>query len=127
MVFKLYPPGFRADAVALYLSDPGHTLGAVARDLGVSRQLLHQWVNGAAGVDVADISSRTNHTTCTDGETVYDSPTSPEPGGEPEPPQAQLEMLRRQLAQARKENQKLTVERDILRAATQFFAQEMIW
>jgi transposase len=130
MVFKLYPPEFRADAVALYLSDPGHTLGGVARDLGISRQLLHQWVNGAAGVDVAGIGSRMNHTadrTCTDGKTVSNSPTTPEPGGASESPQAQMETLRRQLAQARKENRKLAAERDILRAATQFFAQEMIW
>lgn len=130
MVFKLYPPEFRADAVALYLSDPAHTLGGVARDLGISRQLLHQWVNGAAGVDLAGIAGRTNHTTdttCTDGTTVNDSATNPEPGGEPAAPQAQLQALRRELAQARKENRKLAEERDILRAATQFFAQEMIW
>ena len=130
MVFKLYPPEFRADAVALYLSDPAHTLGGVARDLGISRQLLHQWVHGAAGVDLAGIGSRMQHltdTNCTDGKTVNESPTSPEPGGEHALPQAQLQALRRELAKARKENQKLTEERDILRAATQFFAQEMIW
>lgn len=130
MAGKLYPPQFRADVVALYLSDPAHTLGGVARDLGISRQLLHQWVNGAAGVDLAGIDSRMNHaadTTCTDGKTVSDRPTSPEPCGEPALLQAQLQRLRRELAQARKENRKLTEERDILRAATQFFAQEMIW
>jgi transposase len=126
MVFKLYPPQFRVAAVALYLSDPAHTLGGVARDLGISRQLLHQWVNGAAGVDVAGISSLMNHridTTCTDGKTVSHSPANPEP----ESSQAQLQALRRELAKARKENRRLAEERDILRAATQFFAQEMIW
>lgn len=130
MVFKLYPPEFRADAVALYLSDPAHTLGGVARDLGVSRQLLHQWVNGAAGVDLAGIGSRMNHTTCTpctDGKIVDDSPTTPELGADLDQVHAQLARLRRDLAQARKENAKLATERDILRAATQFFAQEMIW
>jgi transposase len=130
MVFKLYPPQFRVAAVALYLSDPAHTLGGVARDLGISRQLLHQWVNGAAGVDVAGISSLMNHrtdTTCTDGKSVSHSPANPEPGSEPESSQAQLQALRRELAKARKENRRLAEERDILRAATQFFAQEMIW
>lgn len=130
MVFKLYPSEFRADAVALYLSDPTHTLGGVARDLGVSRQLLHQWVHGAAGVDLAGIGSRMQHladTTCTDGSTMSRGTTNPESGSEPASPQAQLEMLRRELAKVRKENAKLATERDILRAATQFFAQEMIW
>lgn len=130
MVFKLYPPQFRAAAVALYLSDPAHTLGGVARDLGISRQLLHQWVNGAAGVDVAGIRPRVNHTadtTCTDGKTVSEPSTSPESVGEPASSQVQLQRLRRELAKARKENRLLAEERDILRAAAQFFAQEMIW
>lgn len=124
MVFKPYPPEFRADAVALYLSDSAHTLGGVARDLGISRQLLHQWVHGAAGVDVAAISARVNPTAgtiCTDGRNVDDSAANPEPGGKAASPQAQLQMLRRELAQARRENRKLAEERDILRAATQFF------
>jgi transposase len=130
MVFKLYPSEFRADAVGLFLSDPAHTLGGVARDLGISRQLLHQWVHGAAGVDLAGIGSRGQYladTTCTDGSTMSRGTTIPGSGSEPESLQAQLEMLRRELAKARKENAKLATERDILRAATQFFAQEMIW
>jgi transposase len=130
MVFKFYPPQFRAAVVALYLSDPAHTLGGVARDLGIPRQLLHQWVNGAAGVDVAGIGSRMTDPTCascTDGKTVSEPPTSPEPVGEPASSQVQLQALRRELARARKENRLLAEERDILRAAAQFFAQEMIW
>ena len=123
MVSKQYSPEFRADAVALYWSDPAHTLGSVARELGVSRQLLHQWVNGAAGVDLADIDSRVTSTASTDRKTVDDSTTDPGP----DQLHAQLAALRRELAQARRENQKLATERDILRAAAQFFAQEMIW
>lgn len=30
---KSYPPEFKADAVALYLSDPARTYASVARDL----------------------------------------------------------------------------------------------
>ncbi len=36
MAMKSYPPEFKADAVALYLSDPGRTLASVAEDLGIS-------------------------------------------------------------------------------------------
>jgi transposase-like protein len=32
---KVYPPEFKADAVALYLSDPTRTYASVAKDLGV--------------------------------------------------------------------------------------------
>ncbi|MBO4270588.1 transposase [Microbispora triticiradicis] len=40
MVMKVYPPDFRADTVALYLSDPAGTIRSVARDLGVSWETL---------------------------------------------------------------------------------------
>lgn len=41
--------------------------------------------------------------------------------------QAENEALRRELAAVRKEMQKLATERDILRKATKFFAQERTW
>ena len=44
MVMKFYSPEFKADAVALYLSDAGHTLAGVAQDLGMSRGTLRDWV-----------------------------------------------------------------------------------
>jgi transposase len=44
---KSYPPEFKADAVALYLSDPGRTLASVAEDLGISRETLRNWVRQA--------------------------------------------------------------------------------
>jgi transposase len=37
---KVYPAEFKADAVALYLSDPARTIASVARDLGISRETL---------------------------------------------------------------------------------------
>ncbi|MFC4015284.1 transposase [Nonomuraea purpurea] len=33
---KSYPPEFKVDAVALYLSDPARTYASVARDLGIT-------------------------------------------------------------------------------------------
>jgi transposase len=44
VVMKVYPPEFKADAVALYLSDPARTITSVARDLGISRETLRLWV-----------------------------------------------------------------------------------
>ncbi len=41
---KPYPKEFRADAVALYLSDPAKTYAAVGRDLGVHPETLRLWV-----------------------------------------------------------------------------------
>lgn len=38
MVMKAYSAEFKADAVALYLSDPSHTFEGIGKDLGVSRE-----------------------------------------------------------------------------------------
>jgi hypothetical protein len=39
MVMKVYSPEFKADAVALYLSDPSHTFEGIGKDLGISREM----------------------------------------------------------------------------------------
>ncbi|NKY14131.1 transposase [Streptomyces somaliensis DSM 40738] len=44
MVMKVCSPEFKADAVALYLSDPSHTFEGTGKDLGVSRETLRNWV-----------------------------------------------------------------------------------
>ncbi|WAX82153.1 IS3 family transposase [Streptomyces sp. KMM 9044] len=44
MVMKVYSAEFKADAVALYLSDPKNTFEGVSKDLGVSRETLRNWV-----------------------------------------------------------------------------------
>ncbi|WP_373429905.1 transposase [Streptomyces sp. V1I1] len=44
MVMKVYSPDFKADAVALYLSDPSHTFEGVGKDVGMSRETLRNWV-----------------------------------------------------------------------------------
>ncbi|WP_434093909.1 transposase [Nonomuraea pusilla] len=55
---KSYPPEFRADAVALYLSDPGRTLASVAEDLGISRETLRNWVRQAQAEGTAGAKAR---------------------------------------------------------------------
>ncbi|MFF0445733.1 IS3 family transposase [Streptomyces sp. NPDC004609] len=111
MVMKIYSPEFKADAVALYLSDPGHTFEGIGKDLGVSRETLRNWVR----------AERARHgggsTTSTEMNTVDSPPTAEEL-------QAENEALRRELAAARKEMQKLATERDILRKATKFFTRD---
>ncbi|MFG2878727.1 IS3 family transposase [Streptomyces sp. NPDC048337] len=108
MVMKVYSPEFKADAVALYLSDPGHTFEGIGKDLGISRETLRNWVR-------AERARRGgNSTTSTEKNTVDSPPTAEEL-------QAENEALRRELAAARKETQKLATERDILRKATKFF------
>ena len=47
MAMKAYSSGFKADAVALYLSDPARTYASVAKDLGVNRETLRLWVREA--------------------------------------------------------------------------------
>ncbi len=114
MVMKVYSPEFKADAVALYLSDPSHTFEGIGKDLGFSRETLRNWVR-AEGARRGGGS-----TTSTEKNAVDSLPTAEEL-------QAENEALRRELAAARKEMQKLATERDILRKATKFFAQEMTW
>ncbi|WP_373995419.1 IS3 family transposase [Streptomyces spongiicola] len=111
MVMKVYSPEFKADAVALYLSDPSHTFEGIGKDLGISRETLRNWVR----------AERARHgggsTTSTEKNRVDSPPTAEEL-------QAENEALRRELAAARKEMQKLATERDILRKATKFFTRD---
>jgi transposase-like protein len=44
MVMKVYSAEFKADAVALYLSDPKNTFEGIGKDLGISRETLRNWV-----------------------------------------------------------------------------------
>ncbi|MFE9223012.1 IS3 family transposase [Streptomyces lavendulae] len=111
MVMKVYSPEFKADAVALYLSDPSHTFEGIGKDLGISRETLRNWVR-------AERARRSGgSTTSTEKNTVDSPPTAEEL-------QAENEALRRELAAARKEMHKLATERDILRKATKFFTRD---
>ena len=44
MVRKIYPDQYRRNAVSLYESSPGATLGSVAEELGVDRSSVARWV-----------------------------------------------------------------------------------
>ncbi|MEY9997064.1 transposase [Streptomyces sp. V4I8] len=110
MVMKVYSPEFKADAVALYHSDPDLTIVQAARDLGINPETLRNWIRA----DRARADSPTKNT--------KDTPVSKATKEELE---AELAALRKENAALRKDNATLATERDILRKATKFFAAEM--
>jgi transposase len=118
MVMKVYSPEFKADAVALYLSDSNHTFEGIGKDLGVSRETLRNWVRSHRARAARDHGPNTRTTSTRDGSTVAKAATRQDL-------EIELASLREQLKDARKENQKLAQERDIPRKATKFFAAEM--
>jgi transposase len=102
MARKSYTDEFRRQAVDLYESTPGATLKGIAADLGIGRGTLQGWVRGFGSGAVST--------------SVVGSPGS----ARPESKSARIACLEA-------ENVKLTVERDILRAAAKYFAGETIW
>ncbi len=107
MVMKVYPPEFKADAVALYLSDPTRTIKSVAQDLGISRETLRLWVRQAQAAGTAPAKA---------GPAGRRS-TAPLPSGDVEAENKQLKARIRELE----------LERDILRRAAKYFAGETNW
>ncbi|WP_289851334.1 transposase [Actinoallomurus purpureus] len=55
---KVYSEEFKADAVALYLSDPAQTYASVAKDLGVNRETLRLWVRQARAGQAGETLAR---------------------------------------------------------------------
>ncbi|MFS8204927.1 IS3 family transposase, partial [Streptomyces sp. CWNU-52B] len=111
MVMKVYSPEFKADAVALYLSDPGHTFEGIGKDLGISRETLRNWVRAERARRGEDATTSTSTKDIPVGETTRQDL------------EAEIAALRAELKAVRKENQKLATERDILRKATKFFGR----
>jgi transposase len=105
---KVYPPEFKADAVALYLSDPARTYASVAKDLGVNRETLRLWVRQARSAGAAG----------GDGGPVKKAPASPT---------ASDTVLDQENKQLRARIRELELERDILRRAAKYFAGETNW
>lgn len=108
MPAKTYTEQFRRDAVALYENTPGATYNQIAADLGINRNTLKNWVSALG----------TGSKTSKDGTTVT-KPEKDDPAGEV----TTAERLR----QLEVENAKLREERDILRRAAKYFAEETNW
>ncbi|MFD6064466.1 IS3 family transposase [Rhodococcus wratislaviensis] len=107
MAMKAYSAEFKADAVALYLSDPSHTFDGIGNDLGVSRETLRNWVRAER--------KRTGTSTDELRASGVARPTSRAGAVSSE---SVLEEENRQLkAQIRK----LETEREILRRAAKYF------
>ncbi|MGW2370536.1 transposase [Streptomyces sp. NPDC001667] len=100
MVMKFYSPEFKADAVALCLSDPDLTLAGAAKDLGISRGTLRDWIR----------THRGEHGTTTS--TIKEPTAVSEPSREEEL-KAEIAALCTELKTVRKENATLAQERGI--------------
>lgn len=112
MALKNYPEEFKADAVALYLSDPSKTYKQVAEDLGVNRATLREWVIAAQRAGTV----------------------GPKPGRAGRPGKsasvgqvASPDVLETENEQLKARVRELELERDILRKAAKFFAGETNW
>lgn len=108
MAMKQYSPEFKADAVALYLSDPTRTYASVAKDLGVNRETLRLWVRQARAGQAGEQA----------------------PGGRQDADAGSVAcdaVLEEENRQLRKKVRELEAERDILRRAAKYFAGETNW
>ncbi|MFG6202709.1 IS3 family transposase [Nonomuraea sp. JJY05] len=103
MAMKSYPPEFKADAVALYVSDPGRTLASVAEDLGISRETLRNWVRQAQADGTAGAKAR--------------GPVKKSVRG----PLSSDDVLEEENKQLKARIRELEMERDILRRAAKYF------
>ncbi len=108
MAMKAYSDEFKADAVALYLSDPTRTYASVAKDLGVNRETLRLWVRQARS----------------SGTAPKQAGLATKPPASPITSDAVLEEENKQL---RARIRELEAERDILRRAAKYFAKETSW
>jgi transposase len=106
---KSYPPEFKADAVALYLSDPARTYASVARDLGINRETLRLWVKEARADGIAGAKKA--------------GPAKKPASG----PLSSDDVLEEENKQLKARVRELELERDILRRAAKYFAGETNW
>lgn len=96
-VRRRYSKELKIGAVKL-VTEQGYTIGEAARRLGVDRKCLHDWIGKfAAGFDATSAAK--------------DLPD------DPKALQSELRLLRRQ-------NEKLRMERDILKKAAAYFATD---
>ena len=110
MPIKTYTEEFRRDAVALYENSPGVSINALATELGVNRNTLQIWVRKYG----------TGARTTTSTEAASQTPTSSS-----DTPTVVTEAER--IRQLEREVRRLREERDILRKAAKYFAEETNW
>ena len=96
-----YSEQFKRDAVALYENNEDLSLNAASAELGINRASLHSWVKKYGTGKRARIK------------VVHDK--------------AQAATDSERIRQLEKENTKLREERDILRKAAKYFAEETRW
>ncbi|MGX9172310.1 transposase [Corynebacterium striatum] len=96
-----YSEQFKRDAVALYENNEDLSLNAASAELGINRASLHAWVKKYGTGKRARIKA------------VHDK--------------AQAATDSERIRQLEKENAKLREERDILRKAAKYFAEETRW
>jgi transposase len=109
MARKTYSAEFRRDAVELYRSTPNATVAGIAADLGVMGATLSGWIK-VAGVPIRG-QSRPPATAASGHET----------------PTQELARLRARVSELEGQTRKLATEREILRAAAEYFAGETNW
>ena len=109
---KTYTERFKRDAVSLYESTPGTTINAIASDLGVNRNSLRSWL------DTFGTGTKTN----ANGEKVA-SPIAASDSATAASGLSDAERIR----VLERENAKLREEREILRKAAKYFAEETNW
>src|SRR5689334_20465436 len=97
MALKFYPEEFKADAVALYLSDPAKTYKQVADDLGINRATLRLWVIDAQAKGTAGAKLKPARRPVSRGDVASD------------------DVLEEENAQLKARVRELELERDILR------------
>ncbi len=123
MARKNYSEEFRRQAVDLYESTPGATVGGIAEDLGIVRGTLRHWLEVYG----------TGKKTAADG-TLTSSPlqskkpssaSSSAPAGET--PEQKIARLEARVDELENETTKLTTEREILQRAAKYFAGETRW
>lgn len=99
---KTYTEEFKRDAVTLYENSPGTSIQTIATDLGINRATLHNWLKkygtGARAKSSTAVSSSSASIT-------------------------EAERIR----QLEREVSRLREERDILRKAAKYFAEETSW
>jgi transposase len=106
MVMKVYPPEFKADAVALYRSRPGVTIAHIADELGINRETLRNWIR-------KDDDARPTQT------------SAPAKAARPHAAPATSQSLEAENERLRAQVAELETEREILRKAAAYFAGEM--